>query len=419
MKLSPDGYRLPSGADPLEVVHQHGTPLFVYDAQVIRDAYTRMVRAFDVPALSINYAVKALQNINILKLLGDLGAGLDCVSIYEVEAGLQAGFEPRQIIFTPSAVSFEEIKFAHALGVRVNIDAIPLLERFGVEFPGASVCLRFNPHVFAGGHRKISVGHINSKFGISIHQLPHVLRLVKRLDLRVEGVHIHTGSDILDPDVFLAATEILFNTAKAFDDLEYIDFGSGFKVAYRPDDIETDIETIGQRLSARFNDFCKEYGKDLTLMLEPGKYLVSRAGYFLVRTNMVKQTTAAVFAGVNSGFNHLIRPMLYDAYHHIVNLSNPHGKPRIYNVVGYICETDTFAIDRPIAEIREGDILAIFNAGAYAFSMASNYNMRPRPAEVLILDGKAHLIRRAETLDDMMRTQIPLPDLFPDKDITV
>jgi len=408
MQLTDEGYRLTENINPVSLCQKYGTPIYVYDAHLFERQYQRMKNAFSVPRLKINYAVKALSNINVLKFFRQQGAGLDCVSIQEIEIGLMAGFEPNNIIFTPSSVSLQEMKLAKEKGVRINIDSIPMLELFGSEFPNLPIGLRFNPHVYAGGNSKISVGHINSKFGISIHQLPHVLRIVKRLNLNIEGVHIHTGSDILDTDVFLSATEILFNTAKEFKDLDYIDFGSGFKVAYRDGDIETDIELLGQKFSKRFKDFCEEYGRELTLMFEPGKYLVSQAGTFLVKTNIIKQTTAAVFAGVNSGLNHLIRPMFYDAYHHIVNLSNPFGKKRIYSIVGYICETDTFGIDRQISEIKEGDYLAIYNAGAYGIMMASNYNSRLRPAEVLVYKGKDYLIRKEETLVDLMSNQVEI-----------
>ena len=258
----------------------------------------------------------------------------------------------------------------------------------------------------AGGNTNISVGHIDSKFGISIHQIPHILRIVENTNMNINGIHMHTGSDILDVEVFLYASEILFDTAKHFNNLDFIDFGSGFKVPYKEGDIETNIEEFGEKLSKRFNSFCKEYGKELTLGFEPGKFLVSEAGYFLARVNVVKQTTSTVFAGIDSGFNHLIRPMLYNSYHDIVNISNPEGRERFYSVVGYICETDTFATNRRINEITEGDILAFKNAGAYCFSMASNYNSRYRPAEVLWHEGNDYLIRKRETFDDLVKNQI-------------
>lgn len=258
----------------------------------------------------------------------------------------------------------------------------------------------------AGGNNKISTGHIDSKFGISIYQLRHLQRVIAKDNIKVVGLHMHTGSDILDVEVFLRGAEIMLENAKDFPNLEFIDFGSGFKVKYHQDDNTTDIELLGEMLSKRFNEFCKSYGKELTLVFEPGKFLVSESGYLLVRANVIKQTISTVFVGVDSGQNHLIRPMFYDAYHHITNVSNPHGIMRIYTVVGYICETDTFGWDRKLNEVCEGDILAIHNAGAYGFSMSSNYNSRYRPAEVLVHEGKAHLIRRRETLDDLLSTQV-------------
>ena len=395
--------------DLLSVAHTYGSPVYVYDADKISSQYQRLTAAFSsVPHLRINYAMKALSNISVLKLMKKLGAGLDTVSIQEVQLGLRAGFAPQQIIFTPNGVSIDEIEEAMRLGVQLNIDNLSVLEQFGSKHPKVPVCIRINPHVMAGGNSNISVGHIDSKFGISIHQIPHILRIVENTKMHINGIHIHTGSDILDIDVFLYAAEILFEMAKNFKDLQFIDFGSGFKVPYKEGDIQTNIEELGERLSARFLAFCQEYGCDLTLAFEPGKFLVSQAGYFLVKVNVVKQTTSTVFAGVDSGFNHLIRPMFYGATHFIENISNPEGRKRFYSVVGYVCETDTFASNRQIAEITEGDILCFHNAGAYCYTMSSNYNSRLRPAEVLWYNGEAHLIRRAETFDDLVRGQIEI-----------
>ena len=395
--------------DLLSIVHTYGCPVYVYDAYKIRSQYERLIKAFAaVPSLKINYAMKALSNGSILKLMRKLGAGLDTVSIQEVKLGLHAGFAPEQIIFTPNGVSMEEIEEAASLGVQLNIDNLSILEQFGSKHPQVPVCIRINPHVMAGGNSKISVGHIDSKFGISIHQVPHILRIVENTKMHINGIHMHTGSDILDIDVFLYAAEILFDAAKHFRELKFIDFGSGFKVPYKEGDIQTDIEELGEKLSQRFLEFCKLYGRDLTLAFEPGKFLVSEAGFFLVKVNVVKQTTSTVFAGIDSGFNHLIRPMFYGATHFIENISNPEGKKRFYSVVGYICEADTFASNRQIAEISEGDILCFRNAGAYCYTMASNYNSRPRPAEVLWIDGQAKLIRKAETLEDLLRNQVEI-----------
>ncbi|MEM1326826.1 MAG: diaminopimelate decarboxylase [Bacteroidota bacterium] len=406
MTLEHNQYAMNEGINPLFLAEKYGCPLYVYDSAVMRRQYERLEHAFNVKQLKLNYACKANTNLSILKLFKRWGAGLDTVSVQEVELGLKAGFKASEIIYTPNCVSLEEISKAVELGVNINIDNISILEQFGHHYPNVPVCIRINPHIMAGGNSKISVGHIDSKFGISIHQMPHVLKVIETTGLTVEGLHMHTGSDILDAEVFLHAAEILLNTANDFKDLRYIDFGSGFKVPYKEGGIATDIEDFGRRISERFNRFCENYGRDLTLMFEPGKFLVSQSGVFLVRVNVVKTTPSTLFAGVDSGLNHLIRPMFYDAHHEIVNISNPSGRPRIYTVVGYICETDTFGINRKMSEVREGDVLAVQNAGAYCMSMASNYNSRFRPAEVLLHEGRDYLIRRRETMEDILRNQV-------------
>ena len=392
--------------DLLFIAQQHKNAIYVYDSEIIKSQYNRLRNAFSsIKNLKINYAMKALSNISILNFMESLGSGLDTVSLQEVQLGLHAGFSPERIIFTPNGVSLKEMEEVIKIGAQINIDNLAILEEFGNHHPDVPVCIRINPHVMAGGNSNISVGHIDSKFGISIHQIPHLLRIVQNTGMNVNGIHMHTGSDILDIEVFLHAAEILFDTAKNFNKLEFIDFGSGFKVPYKPGDIETDIEELGEKLSNRFHAFCQEYGKELSLAFEPGKFLVSQAGYFIAPVNGVKQTTSTVFAQVDSGFNHLIRPMLYGSYHHIENLSNQDGKKRFYSVVGYICETDTFGTNRQIAEVREGDYLVFNNAGAYCFSMASNYNSRFRPAEILWYEGQAHLIREEEQFEDLLKNQ--------------
>lgn len=405
MELIKDKYVFEGGIDPLELCRQYGTPLYVYEGAIIERQYKRITSAYTYPNFRVHYACKALNNITILRLLQKMGSALDCVSVGEVKLGLMAGFKPEDILFTPNFAGIDEFEQVVKLGVKINIDAIPMLENWGLNHPDVPFCIRINPHLMAGGNEKISVGHIDSKFGVSIHQLPHVMRIVENQKLKVEGLHMHTGSDILDVDMFMRGAEILFEAAKKFPDLKYIDLGSGFKVPYKPDDIETDVEEVGEALSRRFADFCKEYGRELTLMIEPGKFLVSEAGYFFAKCTLVKQTTSTAFVGLDTGFNHLIRPMFYGAYHKIINVTEPTFKPRIYNVVGNICETDTFAADRRIAEVVEGDIICFYNAGAYGYTMASTFNSRPRPAEVLIYKGKAHLIRQRETFEDLLRGQ--------------
>ena len=397
------------GISILALGQKYGLPLFVYDADKIASQFQLLKNAFKVDQIKFNYACKALSNISILRLMKSLGAGIDAVSIGEIKLSLAAGFEPFDIVYTPSSVSLGEYDEAIELGVRINVDNLEILSQISKKYPGHPLCVRINPHIMAGGNKKISVGHIDSKFGISIHQMPQLLDLIEANKINIEGVHMHTGSDILDVQVFLRATDILFAAAKNFTHLKYIDFGSGFKVKYKPEDIETDINLFGQEMSRKFRAFCQEIGRDLQLMFEPGKFLVSESGYFLAQTNVVKQTPSQLFAGLDTGFNHLIRPMFYESYHTIENASNPKANKKIYSVVGYICETDTFAWNRPISEIRAGDVLVFRNAGAYCFMMASNYNSRLRPPEVLIHDGKDYLIRKGEKYEDLVRHLVDPP----------
>ena len=304
----------------------------------------------------------------------------------------------------------EEIEDVAAKGVQINIDNLSILELFGQKHPNIPVCVRINPHIMAGGNSNISVGHIDSKFGISIHQVPHILRVVENTGMNINGIHMHTGSDILDIDTFVRATEILFDVAKQFKNIDFIDFGSGFKVPYKEGDISTDIEQLGVQLSERFNEFCEEYGKEITLMFEPGKFLVSEAGYFLTKVNVVSKQLLPFLRcrqWIQSPCSSYDVRIL--SSHHQYFQSR--RKSRYYSVVGYICETDTFGSNRRISEISEGDILCFNNAGAYCFSMASNYNSRFRPAEVMIYEGKDYLIRHRETFEDITRNQevIELP----------
>lgn len=397
----------------LDLGKKYDLPLFVYDGELIAEKYIRFKNAFSVEKLRINYACKALTNLSILRLMHKLGAGIDAVSIGEIKMAMEAGFPSSRILFTPNAVNDTEIEAALELGVGINIDNLPSLEYFGKKYKNFSCCVRVNPHIMAGGNANISVGHIDSKFGISIHQIKDVHRISNELDLKIIGLHMHTGSDILEADTFIQASNILFDQAKQFEDLEFIDFGSGFKVKYHDSDYETDIENLGKVMSSRFNEFCQEYGKTLELIFEPGKYLVSESGYFLTETNIVKRSPTTLFACINSGFNHLIRPMFYGSKHFIENASNPTGSKRVYDVVGYICETDTFAHKVQLSEVRKGDVLVFHNAGAYCFSMSSNYNSRERPPEVLIYEGIDYLIRKREVFEDLLVGQL-IPEVLLD-----
>ena len=408
MELNKGTFQL-QGIPFSDLAKEFGTPLYIYDAQKIERQVHNLKNAFAEADVKIKYAAKALTNISILKLMRKNGIGVDVVSIQEVRIALNAGFLPSEIMFTPNCVDFEEISEGVELGININLDNLSALEKFGKKYGDRTTCgLRLNPNILAGGNYKISTGHSHSKFGISVYQLPEILKQVEQYKINVSGLHIHTGSEITDLDVFLKMADILFGIALDFPALKFIDFGGGFKVAYKSEDEVTDIQLLGKKLSKLFKDFDRNYGRNLELWIEPGKYLVSEAGYLLVKTNVVKATPSVTFAGVNSGLNHLIRPMMYDAYHEIVNVSNPEGPQKVYTVVGNICETDTLGADRSLSEVREGDLLVIKNAGAYGYMMASNYNSRLRPAEVLIIDGKARLIRERDTIERLLNGQVDI-----------
>jgi diaminopimelate decarboxylase len=402
-----------TNAELIEVAEEFGTPTYIYDSNVMIKQYQNLHNAFKPLDVKLHYAIKALSNTNILRLLKQQGAGLDAVSIEEVQLGLRAGYSKEKIMYTPNCVSFSEIQAAVDLGVHINLDNLNMLEKFGNHYrDSVGVCVRINPHIMAGGNSNISVGHIDSKFGISIHQLRHVVRIAENYDMNIMGLHMHTGSDIIDADVFLRGADLLYHAAEYFPNLQFMDFGSGFKVGYKEGDMVTDVYKIGSKIVNSFKDFCKGYGRELELWFEPGKYIVSDCGKFLVETNVVKQTTSTVFVGVNSGQNHLLRPMFYKAYHQIDNISNPDGEKKLYSIVGNICESDTFGFDRLLNEVRERDFLSISNAGAYGFSMSNQYNSRLRPAEVLWHQGKAHLIRKREVLEDIYRNELQIDDLI-------
>ncbi len=387
----------------LTAANEFGTPLYVYDASNIRLQYATLKQAFRRSDVKIFYACKALTNVNILKILEQEGSGIDCVSINEVKLAMKAGFTAKRIIFTPNSVGFDEYLEATALKVNINIDNLSLLEEFGHHF-GSSypVIIRLNPHIMAGGNIKISTGHVDSKFGISIEQVDLIRDIMERTNITVKGLHIHTGSEIKDLEVFVKGLELVLDQTKHFPDLAIVDLGGGFKVPYKPDEVGTDMEALGQKLADTFEAFEQSTGKKFQVWFEPGKFLVSQSGYFLVKANITKQGPSRTFVGVNSGFNHLIRPMFYDAYHKITNISNPDGELKTYNIVGNICETDTFAWDRELNEVRPNDIILFNNAGAYGFEMSSRFNSRNRPAEVLFTNGSLKLIRRRETLEDIL-----------------
>jgi diaminopimelate decarboxylase len=389
------------------IADEFGTPVYIYHAEKIAWQYQKLKDAFAGQDVIIFYASKALTNINILRFVKSIGANVDCSSINEVKLALHAGFEADKILYTSNGIAFEEIEEAKNLGVHINIDSLSNLEKFGKKYGHSyPVGIRLRPNILAGGNLKISTGHDKSKFGIPVDQFQKVLDCVEKNNLFIRGLHIHTGSEIKDVDVFIKGIEKLFDIIPYFKELEFVDLGGGFKVPYKKGDTETDISLLAQKVKEAFANHPNPGNKPLQIWFEPGKFLVSAAGYLVTKVNVLKETGSTAFAGINSGFNHLIRPMFYNAYHRIENLSNENGPQKPYTVVGYICETDTFATDRNISEIKEGDYLVFYNAGAYGFEMSSNFNSRLKPAEVMVKDGKAVLIRKRDVFEDLLRNQI-------------
>ena len=430
MELSNQAFNI-QGVSVNEICEKFGTPLYVYDSEIIEKKVNDFRSAFAGTDLKIKFAIKSCTNISIAKLMKNLGTGIDTVSIPEIQMGLKAGFQPNEIVFTPNIVDFEEIKKAVEFGTYINIENLQNLEKFGKEY-GNSVpcCLRLNPniisevergevsgidfaninkeHYSAVNSKRVSVWHNQSKFGISLSQFSQLLEIVKKYNIKINGLHIHSSHVILSPEVFLKGAKIIFEISKHFNDLEYLDFGGGIMVPHKADDEVIDIDEIGSKFVFEFKEFCKQVGKNLELWFEPGRYLMSESGYLFTKAVVLKTNGYIDFVGTNTGFNHLLRPMMYDAYHEIVNISNPNGEKKKYNVVGNLCEIDNIGKDRFLSEVRENDILAIKNAGAYGFSMSSNYNSRFKPAEVLIINGEAKMIRKRDTYEDLLRNQVEI-----------
>ncbi len=386
-----------------------GTPLYVYNANKITAQYQQLLTAFEPANTRFFFACKALTNINILKHVRTLGCNIDCSSINEALLAIRAGFEPKNILYTSNGIAFDEIETAVELGININIDSLSNLKKFGEKYGHSyPVGLRIRPNIMAGGNLKISTGHEKSKFGIPLEQLDELLAIIQQYNIYIAGLHIHTGSEIKDVDVFMKVADIFFDLVPHFPEIKFLDLGGGFKVPYKEHEIGTDIALLGTKVKEAVEKLTHTYHKNFQVWFEPGKFLVSECGSFITQVNVLKNNAAATFAGINSGFNHLIRPMFYEAYHRIRNISNPDGPVKEYAVTGNICETDTFAWNRPLNEVREGDLLVFDNAGAYGFEMGSNYNSRFLPAQVMLKDGEAFLIRKRDVFDDLLRNQIEL-----------
>jgi len=396
------------GVSVKSLVREFSTPLFVYEEETLRRRARELLNAISYEIKEIKYACKANSNIEIMRIFREEGMGIDAVSPGELYAAFKAGFEPSQIMLTANNATMEEIEYAVSNKVMVNIDSISQLHLFGNRHPGIEICIRINPNVGAGHHDHCITGGSESKFGIDFTEVDEIKRVAGRYKLRIKGIHQHIGSGILQPDIFIEAMEVLLAVAEKFENLDFIDFGGGIGVPYREDEERIDVGLLGKKITEYFKGFCKKYGKELKLVIEPGRYLVAEAGFLLAEVTSVKNGSRHRFVGINTGFNHLVRPVMYGAYHRILNATNFNGTPLPQVIAGNLCESgDTFTrdqngiVDISLPSFKEGDIVCICNAGAYGYSMASNYNARPRPAEVLVGGGRARLIRRRETIEDI------------------
>ncbi len=393
-----------------QIVAEHDTPVFIYNADNIR---TRIKQLKEVVGKyhksDFYYAIKANYNPHIVRIIAEQGIGIDAVSLNEVKLALYAGVPNTRILYTENNITTQQMKEAHALGVLINVGSLSRLRKFGKAFPGSNVCVRFNPNVGMASHETNITGGPDSKFGVSYKDVEEVKQIVEEFNLKLVGIHQHIGSGWLRTEEPLIALDVILDLAKQFDSLEFVDLGGGFGIPYQEDQGELDIEMLGNIINERFTAFCKDYGRDLVLRFEPGRWFVQEA-LLVAEVNTVKKTISGRnVAGTDTGMNHLIRPAFYGSYHPLHNISNPQGKKLPYDVVGNICEfADYFAKDRLLPEFHEGDLLGIGMAGAYGMSMASNYQFWGLPAEVLIDGDDVRLIRQRENFEDLLHPFPPL-----------
>lgn len=389
----------------LGIAERYGTPVYIYDLQNIREQIKKLKESIGIyPKTKFLYAVKANYNIHLVKEIINQGFGIDAVSPEEVQLGINCGVDPKKIMFTGNNITDSEMIQVHEMGVLLNIDSLSRLEKFGKKYPGSDVCVRFNPNIGGGNHKHNITGGSDTKFGISYLHMNEVLKIVNKYNLRLKGIHEHIGSGWLELDTPLIALNIILEIASKIPGLDFVNIGGGFGIPYHPNQKELDIKNLGKKINEKLIEFYKNYGIKLELRLEPGRYIVCKAGYLLTKVNTIKKNPEGkIFVGTDTGMNQMIRVALYDAYHSIVNLSNKTDKIGYYNICGNVCESsDFFAKDRKMSEIREGDILSIENTGAYGFAMSSNYQFRPLPAEVIVDGNKIILSRRRETFDDLL-----------------
>ena len=397
------------GASTVDIANEFGTPVYVIDEARVRENYRNVYNAFSrFMDTRIHYACKANTNLALLRILEQEGSGIDAVSIGEVRTCLRAGFTPDRIMYTGVNVSDRELREVAELGVMINLDSVSEMERLARIAPGHPVSFRITPGVGSGHSDKVITGSKGSKFGIPLDRVVETYARARDLGFDIRGIHAHIGSGGQTVEPFMDMMEVLVDLVNRIRDigidLEFIDMGGGIGVPYRPQEQEMEVDELAMNLT----DMIMEETDIRTIVLEPGRYIVCDAVVLLTGVNDVKDAGTKRYVGCDAGFNTLIRPAMYDSYHHVA-LANKFGKACTakYDVVGPICESgDYLAHDRVLPDPEEGDIVAVYNAGAYGFSMSSNYNSRPLCREVLVNEGKAELVREAEEIEELWRHQI-------------
>jgi diaminopimelate decarboxylase len=399
--------------DPVQLSGKFETPLYVYNENILRQRCRDLKGLISYSNFTVNFSPKANSNLELLKIVRSEGLRVDAMSPGEIYVNMLAGYKPEEILYISNNVSEDEFQYAINAGVKISVDSISQLEMFGKINPGGRVAFRVNPGVGAGHHEKVITAGQKTKFGIEMNSIPEVKRIIREYNLKLIGINQHIGSLFMDGKAYLESTDNILSIAMQFEDLEFVDLGGGFGIPYNKQSGESrlDLKEFGGRLSTVIHTWVKEYGKDIEFKIEPGRYIVAESSIILGKVNATKTNYRIKYIGTDLGFNVLIRPVMYGSHHDIeIYRKNdaPSKKEETVNIVGNICETgDIIAKERKLPEIFQDDILGVLDSGAYGYSMSSNYNSRLRPAEVLIqTDGTSRLIRRRDTLDDLIRNFI-------------
>ena len=406
------------GQDPVALAEKYGTPLYVTNERILRQRCRDLKHLVTYPNFVVAYSAKANCGLAFLQVVRSEGLEVDAMSPGEIYMEKKAGFHADQIFYICNNVSAEEMEYAVKEGVVVSVDSLSQLEQFGQIAPGHEVAVRFNPGVGAGHHEKVVTAGKKTKFGIEPKYVPQVKELLEKYDLKLIGINQHIGSLFMTGEAFVASIAALFEIAKQFKGLRFVDMGGGFGIPYKKefDEAPLDLKELGQTIDKALYKFAEEYGEQITLRIEPGRYISAESNVILSTVHSVKHNHDKKFVGCDCGFNVLQRPIMYDSYHGVEvyrGTEEPSEQTETVTIVGNICESgDILAKDRELPEIRKGDVLGILDAGAYGFTMASNYNNRLRPAEIMIREnGQVVLTREREVLEDLMRHVIPLEEV--------